>query len=288
MKKKTNGLIRIIPESIQMGYLFKNKILFKDFIDQLFKWRKSVPKNHPINKIAKINMNSLYGRMGLRQELTEYKFMDKNEIEKFSMNDKITIKDIIEFSNSLKSLVMILKTSDEINLKSSVPIAAAITAYARMEMSTILLDPELDILYTDTDSFKCSQKITELERYKHLDHNGLGALKYEETYIESLFLLPKVYGGIIEDPDNQFTKVKGFKDKVEFNQLKKLLFEKKDLNLTQNIWRRDMYKSEIKIMKSSYLLSLNDNKRIIDLDTMTTKPYHFESYDPEAKENQIK
>jgi DNA polymerase type B, organellar and viral len=83
----TNGLIKIIPDSIQMGYLFEKKIIFKDYIEHLFTLRKSVPKDHPLNQICKINMNSLYGRMGLRQELTEYKFKDKLEIEKFSFNE---------------------------------------------------------------------------------------------------------------------------------------------------------------------------------------------------------
>lgn len=145
----------------------------------------------------------------------------------------------------------------------------------------ILLDESLDILYIDTDSFKCKQKITELEKYQHLDHDGLGALKYEETYIESLFLLPKVYGGIIEGTGFEFTKVKGFKDHVEFSKMKNLLLNNQELELTQNKWRRDMLKSEIKIMKSPYTLNLNENKRILDLKTLTTKPYHFESYDPE-------
>jgi hypothetical protein len=285
-EEKTDGLIRIIPESIQKGYLFNKKIIFKDFIEHLFTLRKSVPKNHPLNQICKIIMNSLYGRMGLKQELTEYKFMNTFEIEKFSMKDNVRIKDIIEFSEGLKSLVITFKNSDEINLKSSVPIASAITAYARMELNELILDQDLDILYVDTDSFKCHQKITELERYKHLSHDNLGGLKYEETYSESLFLLPKVYGGIIND--SEFTKVKGFKDKVEFNKLKDLLFKNKDLKLSHNKWRRNMLSSEIKIMKSPYLLSLNENKRLINYENLTTKPYHFECYDPEAKESIIK
>jgi hypothetical protein len=127
-------------------------------------------------------MNSLFGRMGLKQELTEYKFKDKTEIEKFSLSQfKGSIKDIIEFEDSLKSLVVTIKNSEEVELKSSVSIASAIAAYARMEMSTLLLDESLNILYTDTDCVKTTNKITELDRYKHLDHNNLGGLKHEET-----------------------------------------------------------------------------------------------------------
>jgi hypothetical protein len=168
-----------------------------------------------------------------------------------------------------------------VELKSSVAIAAAISAYARMEMAPLLLDEELNILYTDTDCVKSTQKITELDRYKHLAHKGLGGLAYEYTLTESIYLTPKVYGGIIKDSKKEFTKVKGFKDTIEFNQLKDLLFNKEPLKLNQNKWLRDMMKSEIKIMKSPYSLNLNENKRIIDFETLTTKAYHFESYDPE-------
>jgi hypothetical protein len=208
--------------------------------------------------------------------------MDLLELEKFTIINELKIKDIIDLTNSNKSLVITIDNSNEIKLKSSVAIAAAITAYARMELAPILLDPELDIFYIDTDSFKCKQKITELDRYKYLNHDGLGALKYEGSFSESIFLLPKVYGGIYKDSDEEFTKIKGFKDRVEFNQFKDLLFKNQNLKLTQNKWFRNMLKSEIKIMKTPYNLALNDNKRINNLKTFKTKPYHFDCYDPET------
>ncbi len=141
----TNGLTKIIPESIQMGYLFESKIIFKDFIEHLFNMKNSVSKDNPLYQISKLLLNSLYGRMGLRQELTEYKFMNKIDIEKFSFKENVSIQDIIEFTDSLKSLVITIKNSDQITLKSSVSIAAAITAYARMSMAPLLLNEEIRI-----------------------------------------------------------------------------------------------------------------------------------------------
>jgi hypothetical protein len=281
--KLTNGLTRIVPDSIKKGYLFESENIFKDYINEFFKIKQSVDKTNPMYLISKLMMNSLYGRFGLKQELTKHEFLDKLEIEKLSFRREVNIKDIIEFDDLEKSLLITLLNSDDVKLKSSIPIAATITALARMKLSEILSDLELDILYIDTDSFKCLQKITELERYKHLDHDRLGGLKYEYTLSESLFLLPKVYGGIYKDSNNEFTKVKGFKDKIEFNQLKELLFENKELSLSQNKWYRDIMKSEIKIMKTPYNLALNENKRKIDLKTFNTKPYHFDNYDPENK-----
>ncbi len=281
----TNGKIRIIPESIQKGYLFESKNIFKEYINDMFKIKQSVDKSNPMYLISKLLMNSLYGRFGLKQELSIYNFLNPLEIEKLSMGADINIKDVIEFDDLEKSLLITTKGADEVFLKSSVPIAAAITARARMELSELLIDEKLDILYIDTDSFKCKQKIIELEKYKYLDHNELGALKYEGTFKESIFLLPKVYGGLYKESGEELVKVKGFKDKVEFNQLKEILFKNQSLKLTHDKWYRDIMKSEIKIMRSSYELSLNDNKRLIDLKTFKTRPYHFDNYNPENISN---
>jgi DNA polymerase elongation subunit (family B) len=277
----TKGKIYIIIDSIQKGYLFDSKNIFKDYINDLYNIKKSVNKNNPMYLISKILMNSLYGRMGLKQSLNIFEFMENQEIEKFSLSENVTIKEIIEFEEYSKSLVVTIKNSEEVCLKSSVAIAAAITARSRMVLAPLLLDNELDILYIDTDSYKCKQKITDLAKYKYLDHEGLGALKYEGTFSESLFLLPKVYGGIYKNSGEEFTKIKGFKDKFEFSRLKELLFKQQELKLTQNKWYRNILKSYIKITKSPYLLSLNENKRIIDLKTFKTKPYHFKNYKPE-------
>lgn len=282
----TKGKIRIIPESIEKGYLFESTVIFKDYINDLYLIKNSVTKDDPWYLISKILMNSLYGRMGLRQELTEYSLMPSCKVEDFSIkcgDSETLIKDVLEFDSCNSSLVITSKDSDQVELKSSVAIAAAITAYARMELAPILLDESLDIMYIDTDSYKCKQKITDLERYKHLDHDGLGALKYEETYSESLFLIPKVYGGIIKESNKEFVKVKGFKNKIEFDQLKELLFKNQKLELSQNKWHRNILKSEIKIMKSPYCLSLNENKRINNLETFKTTPHHFDEYDPQVK-----
>lgn len=278
----TNGKIKIDPNSIKKGYTFQSKNLFKDYITDLFKIKQSVTKDNPLYLISKILMNSLYGRFGLKQELTHHNFMNDSEIEELLMScDSIKIEDIIPLEFIDKSLVITSEDNDDVFLKSSVPIASAITAYARMERAEILLDDSLDILYFDTDGFKSLQKITELPKYKHLDHNGLGGLKYEGTFSESIFLMPKVYGGIYKESGEEFTKLKGFKDKVEFNKFKDLLFKNKEITLTHNKWLRDWLKSEIKIMKSPYKFRINENKRKIELVNFRSKPYHFNNYNPE-------
>nr|YP_010192424.1 hypothetical protein LK379_mgp28 [Amanita sinensis]QZN08161.1 hypothetical protein [Amanita sinensis] len=114
-----------------------------------------------------------------------------------------------------------------------------------MLMAPMLLDTELDIFYTDTDSLKSSQKITELDRYKYLNHKNLGGLAYEETLKESIYLAPKVYGGINEKNESKI-KVKGFKNQIEFNMLKILLTDRNPLHLKQEKWFKIWIESTIK------------------------------------------
>lgn len=77
----TNGKIRINPDSIKKGYTFNSKNLFKDYITDLFMIKQNTPKDNPWYIISKILMNSLYGRFGLKQEITKYTFLNNSEIE---------------------------------------------------------------------------------------------------------------------------------------------------------------------------------------------------------------
>ena len=46
---------------IMHGYKFESRILFDSFIDTLYKMRLQYSKDHPMNYVAKLLMNSLYG-----------------------------------------------------------------------------------------------------------------------------------------------------------------------------------------------------------------------------------
>ncbi len=100
-------------------------------------------------------------------------------------------------------------------------------------MAPLLLDDDLDIFYTDTDSAKSTQKITKLERYNYLVLNSFGGLKYEENLQDSIYIFPKVSGGILES-SKKVIKMKRFKYKVEFNLLKNLLNSRESLSLNQD------------------------------------------------------
>ena len=50
------------------GYTFEQQILFKEYVDTMYSIRTQYNKSHPMNLIAKLLMNSLYGKFGQRQE----------------------------------------------------------------------------------------------------------------------------------------------------------------------------------------------------------------------------
>jgi DNA polymerase type B, organellar and viral len=51
--------------NILWGYNFNSENVFKDYVDFLYNLRLKYPKSDPMNFIAKILLNSLYGRFGM-------------------------------------------------------------------------------------------------------------------------------------------------------------------------------------------------------------------------------
>jgi len=88
-------------------------------------------------------------------------------------------------------------------------------------MSQFLTDNNINVYYTDTDSIIVDKPLVDL-----FVGSELGQFKLECIYEEAVFLAPKVYGGIIRNEDGTtkvISKVKGYKDHVDFEVLKSLL-----------------------------------------------------------------
>ena len=49
------------------GYEFDPKVIFDEYIKVLYQLRLSYPKGHPMNLIAKLLMNSLYGKFAQKK-----------------------------------------------------------------------------------------------------------------------------------------------------------------------------------------------------------------------------
>jgi len=53
------------------GYQFKTGDIFSKFLTKLYNLRKQYEKGTPMNLNAKLLMNSLYGKFGMRDDITK-------------------------------------------------------------------------------------------------------------------------------------------------------------------------------------------------------------------------
>jgi hypothetical protein len=68
---------------ILWGYTFERCNVFKDYVDFLYNLRLEYDKSNPLNFIAKILLNSLYGRFGMDDKFTDVKVIHKNYSEDY-------------------------------------------------------------------------------------------------------------------------------------------------------------------------------------------------------------
>lgn len=62
---------------ILKGYQFESrKDIFKEYVETLYNLRINYPKTNPMNLTAKLLMNSLYGKFGMKNESTEVSVFD--------------------------------------------------------------------------------------------------------------------------------------------------------------------------------------------------------------------
>jgi DNA polymerase elongation subunit (family B) len=145
---------------ILWGYTFNRKYIFKGFVSSLYNLRLKWPKGHPLNLIAKLLLNSLYGRFGMDDQFStitifnNFKEFKKwfeiynDDVENFiELGDKVLVQHRSEMLNQKTDLYGNLETHNV-----SICIAAAITAYARMHMSQFKNNLDYNLYYTDTDS----------------------------------------------------------------------------------------------------------------------------------------
>lgn len=159
---------------IHRGHEFKTKkYLFKDYVDALYSIRESSPKNSVSNVLAKLLMNSLYGRFGMNLE-RENITLDLKEGNKEYLVLKIGGRN-----------VQIFTEPTTLNSFTHTAIASFVTSYARIHMHKTMFKISDSIYYTDTDSIFTTSELSTGAR--------LGDFKLEHVYDSACFLLPKTY-----------------------------------------------------------------------------------------------
>ena len=267
---------------ILWGYKFKRKNIFSGYIKLLYDLRLKFNKSNPLNLVAKLLLNSLYGRFGMNDSFPNITIF-KN-FKSFKSWYNIHHEDVIEFTElgdkilvQHRSQLLDQKTELYGNLEThniSIGIAAAITAYARIHMSQFKNNSDFNLYYTDTDSIYIDKP---LPNYL-VDSKELGKMKLEYILDKAIFLAPKVY--CLQTQDNELIyKVKGLKHDIELtmDDFENLLTKHSILEKIQTKWIKNISKSYLEVKDELYTLQVTENKRKLIYDTnnkfIDTAPY---------------
>lgn len=260
---------------ILWGYTFESANIFKDYVDLLYNLRLQYPKSHPMNFIAKILLNSLYGRFGMDDNFAEKVIIQKDYYPDFENKYLDKIIDKIDLDSHWLIFFESDEDQEELEHNVSIGISAAITAYSRVHMSQFKNNPDINLYYTDTDSIYTDSEIDS----KFVDTKVLGKLKLESTSEKVVFLSPKVYCLNTID-DGLIYKVKGLKHEIELtmNDFEKLLYKESILKKMQTKFMRNLSEGNIKLLDQMYTLQVTDNKRKLIYDNnkwVDTEAYKF-------------
>ena len=269
------------------GYQFELGDIFSTYIEKLYNLRLQYGKGTPMNLIAKLLMNSLYGKFGMKLEKTQveiYDTTDKADLELFNemlISLEYTVSDYIKIDNFY---VMVRKTAPELSnddqpyhgVDVNIAIASAITAGARMWMSILKNNSLFNLYYSDTDSIVVDKQLPSF-----MVGSDLGQYKLEHTIERAVFLAPKVYGLLTTD-GTEIIKVKGIVNElladIHFQDLQDLLFKDSSKEFSQEKWFKKVLEGDITVNEVAYTLKSTSNKRrsiYIENIFSNTKPYNY-------------
>jgi len=241
---------------ILSGYTFKSDFVFKDFITDLYQLRTNYDKSDPMNYIAKIIMNSLYGRFGMDDNFINTTIVPKEDYNNFEKLNPNNILDV----QLLGDNYLVSCRDDKVELNTlldngfekhniNISIASAITSYARIHMSQFKNNPNYNLYYSDTDSIYIDKELDD----SLVSNNILGKMKLEATIIKAIFIAPKVYGyktidnnSCLSEATSKGTiiKVKGLNNEsissIDLNILEELLSFNKKLTFNNEKWYKDI------------------------------------------------
>lgn len=256
------------------AFIMEGRLVFTNFINEIYAKRLAVPKSDPMNMIFKLIMNSTYGRFGMSPELSDVRLLDVNGTHNYksgTLFDEIKLfneETVMVISKQNKNTDLIADNPNQ-NLQISLPIAAATTSYARINIHRIKLQAALlgVLLYSDTDSVVCSQPLPD-----SLLGKGLGQLKLECTADRGIFLAPKVYAlkNVYEGEKSigNIIKAKGLANTqgLTFEIFEQLLDLNNSYSSFQTKWFRQPENATIIIKDLSNIMKITTGKRVLITD----------------------
>ena len=260
------------------GYLFEEGYLFKDYVSILFDLKMNAKRHDPMYTISKLLLNSLYGRFGMDPMKEMHSIVDFKD--SFRICNEYDVTNVIYLSPE-KELISYRRDTKEASIPNiSIPISMAVTAYARISMTAYKSWSHSLVYYTDTDSIDthCSLDLNKVGR-------GLGQMKLEQFFDQAVFLAPKVYGGVVDE--NEYVKIKGFKNSISYASLSDLLTNKNKLSLIQEKWYKNLTLGVLEVKQEIYTLVATENKRVMLFENQKEKMKTFPLYLSQSKITKI-
>lgn len=263
--------------TVYYGYKFdKTENVFNSFVNKYFDIKAGLSPIKMDRTTAKMILNSLYGRLGMRVHQDVIEIVNSTQAEqilsKYLVKEQYQITDELEFlryENTPISGFEELYGKDEFldfmldcdakstYINQSLPSAIAITAYARMYMFNViykLIDLGIENFYMDTDSIAINGKLPQ-----ELVGNKLGQFKLEHEIKHAYFISPKLYA--FETIKGEFIiKAKGIGNKLDYSQFETLI-NNQAIVKAQERWFKDPVNASINLKNINLHISSLNLKR---------------------------
>lgn len=296
--KYIDTFLKIKSESSGYPPWCKTEADKKRYIDEFYKNEgiklddNKIKKNAGYRSLSKLLLNSLWGRLGMRQDKTKKIFVkNSNKLLDLMVNPSIEVNSFYGLcQDSLLVSYKLREECHEIHPNVNVVLAAYTSAQARMHLYNYLDRLQDRCLYYDTDSVifisRCSNDKLELG-------DNLGELTDElavygdDSYIsEAVFTSEKSYAFIVKTPgqlDQTVCKVKGINlshknsQKVNFDTMKNLVLGNQNEVITlQNDAILRTGDSTVYTTEQKYKFKVNATKRIkLGSNHVYTLPYGY-------------
>jgi len=222
--------------------------LFKKYVEYHYEVKEN--SKDPVQRtVAKLFLNSLYGRMGMKEIDNTMKIVNKKEVEHLDKNTNISIiselandQFIIRYNGKITDKIRELYIKDSLisdknktntlsknelrksglnksrNIPSAVHIAAAISSYARILINEFKNIPGNPCIMSDTDSAVLPYPLPD-----HLVEKSIGQMKLVSKINEGVFKKKKLYC-IIDSNNQEIIKSSGVaSSRLNYESFKKLL-----------------------------------------------------------------
>lgn len=250
-------------------------VIFKEYVEKMYALRQQYSKDNPMNLVAKLLMNSLYGKFGLNPQNDVAQVLDlKDPKTRSSFFDNADgkfnpehISDLIKIDERFyvvvhKNVSNFIHDEDDLyhGIDVNIAIASSITALGRLWMSDWKNREDTTLYYSDTDSIVIDRPLPDA-----YVGTGLGKYKLEYEISSAVFLAPKVYGFKTLDGEEHI-KVKGVKKEhlkdFHLDDMRGLLVKDAKVEFTQTKWYKKRLEGTIEIAEVAYQLQATSNKRI--------------------------